>query len=71
MGELGRGYVACMSEPSIEANEADVAEQLTPLAADEGEELRPDLSSLDANEADVAEQGLVVGGDDEDDYRDG
>ncbi len=59
---LGRG--------TTEANEADVAEQLAPLAGeDDGDaELRPDLSSADANEADVAEQGLIVAGDDEDAY---
>jgi hypothetical protein len=61
-----------MSDVTPEANEADIAEQQTPLTPDDnGDELRPDLSSVDANEADVAEQGLVVGGDDEDDYRDG
>ena len=59
------------SDPFDQADEADLAEQRTPIVQPSREE-RPDVSSDRANEADILEQGAVVDDDDGEDYqRDG
>ena len=54
------------SSPIDDADEADVAEQQRPAAADEDSPDRPaSLDQDEANEADVLEQGAEVGEDEE------
>jgi hypothetical protein len=53
-------------DPIPEADEADVAEQLTPVLPDDGPPGEPVVSKDDANEADILEQEAIVEDDDED-----
>jgi hypothetical protein len=57
-----------MSESSIEANEADVMEQETPVSDDDAEAMGPELSPIgdaQADEGDVLEQRIEVPLDDD------
>jgi hypothetical protein len=54
------------TEPFEHANEADVAEQMTPVDGDPPFETPPVVAQDEANPADVLEQGAVVEPDEED-----